>query len=671
MSRISWTSALTAVLVIASISAGWAQKVVVDPNAPGAQTTAVPKDDVDPRLAQKITYDSGYKRLHVVVEDLARLSEVSIACGSGTKDWRVRDIPLVVCVKDMPLGKLLRAVADATHTWIASPRSGDSKAPKAYRIYRRAREEAEIDSLLQSRHEVKIAQVNWQWDAMVAYGKSPEITDFRKEYAIFGKPLWPLAKLMATLGPDAKSQMLNGETFRFRGNDAASKDVINDLYQAAWNYMKDGMGEHGKTAPAPTRQDAEASELTIKLTDTGDTGETEIKYCLSPMVYGAVYSGWTGSLSHARALCDTTLRLPPYPEDAQTPSRTEDMLNPQMLRLYSNNSASWDYPLLTAQISVEKPEHLKDPAFVDAIRALSEASGCNIVVEDFLSHMPYRLQQMDFMFVKDTTVRDLLKRPISGGVLDYGWFFNESDKLLVGWCDDGGNRRWRDHHRNLVSEQFVTDLKRKLDGPGVALDDAVHLSTMPRQSFDEWVFHSKDFSCLSQVRSSDADAAWWKLYEALESADKATAKSSQGLPLAKLDPEWIMAASRAQKLMASGFVWGRSTSDEESRQRDTERKLKDRVMSDPKIIATMVMRIASTPASTRLVKIKTTDGNEAITGGVVPPELKLFSHSMAIDYKMDGRDAQMVIRGPNVPLPVWSAEREAEIIKAASAKASK
>ena len=54
-------------------------------------------------------------RLKTVIEDLSSTTGVKISCGKTKDDWRVRDIPVVVCVKDMPLGKVLRAIADATH----------------------------------------------------------------------------------------------------------------------------------------------------------------------------------------------------------------------------------------------------------------------------------------------------------------------------------------------------------------------------------------------------------------------------------------------------------------------------------------------------------------------------------------------------------------------------
>ena len=47
------------------------------------------------------------------------------------------------------------------------------------------------------------------------------------------------------------------------------------------------------------------------------------------------------------------------------------------------------------------------------------------------------------------------------------WFFRDSDRLLVGWADDGGGGRWRDHHRNLLPEEFLAGLRKKLDSSGV------------------------------------------------------------------------------------------------------------------------------------------------------------------------------------------------------------
>jgi hypothetical protein len=342
-----------------------------------------------------------------------------------------------------------------------------------------------------------------------------------------------------------------------------------------------------------------------------------------------------------------------------------------MVPVSRNRRKTLDYPLLQTKVTIEKPKDVQTARFSDAIRALAKATGCNMVVEDFLSHAADRYQAVEDVFAKDTSIARLLEQPVGLGIVDYRWFFNESDKLLIGWADDGGDRRWRDHHRNMLSEDYLRNLKSKLDGPGVGFEDAVPLMMLPQRSFEEWIFYSRDFACLDQLLGSGEDVAWWKLYEALTPEDKSAARSTQGLPSAKLDPVWIAAAVRQQKLMASGYVVNGTMTDEETRKLDSERSSKERAVSDPKVIETMVIRVKSAPAVTRMVRFKTEDGREAITGGHVPSELKLYDYSMQIDYQIDGQPGQFSIRGPNMPLPVWSPEREAQIIKEASNKKTK
>ena len=373
------------ILILAMLSSGFAVgKVTVDPNAPGVQRPVTSNDDIDKRLAQKITYDSGYKRLHVVADDIAKLSAVSIACGQNPKDWRVRDIPVVVYVKDMPLGKLLRAVADATHTRIASERVGNDPV-RHYRIYRRTKEEQAIANLLSAKHETQLAQIEWQWDAMVAYGNSG------KETPGVDKSVLPLAKLIASLGSDAKDKMLSGDTFSFRGSDPACSSAIADFQQAVWeDRTKSSAGEQVKDVPAPTAKDTQASALAVKIVDEGEMGDTQVIWTLSPSpAIGKPGSSSCSGLGRAYELDGKGLDLPPYPKDVPDAEPKEEIGNPEMVFVARNKPEDWNYPALQAKIEVAKPKDLKNATFADAIRALAKASGCNIVAEDFVSHMDY------------------------------------------------------------------------------------------------------------------------------------------------------------------------------------------------------------------------------------------------------------------------------------------
>lgn len=652
MIRIRLTSiiALSLILVTAFAAGGWAQKVTVDPNAPGVQRPVESKDDIDKRLAQKITYDSGYKRLHDVADDIAKLSGVSIACGKNSQDWRVRDIPLVVCVKDLPLGKLLRAVADATHTRVALERVGSDSA-KHYRIYRRQREEQAIANLISARHAIKLAQVEWQWDAMTAYGKSG------KEIPGVAKSLLPLGRLIAAFGPDAKAKMLDGEMFCARGSDPASAAAIGELQPAA--------------------KDTQAAAIAFKMSDEGEMGQTALCWTLRPSPNDTSGSGLIGfHFGIASALDGKGLNLPPYPKDPEVADLKDGIDNPEMAFMTKDKPEEWDYPLLLAKIDVVKPKELKDATFADAMRALAKASGCNIVAEDFVSHMAYSSQNVESAFAKDTTVADRLRGlRINGYYVQYNWFFGKDSKLLVGWASyNSGDARfsgsWLDHHRALLPEKYLTDLKRKLDGPGVQFDDAASLANLGIASYFEWFSHSRDLGCMDMLRST-SNVAMWKLYDSLSAEDKALAKSDAGLRLAKLDPGVTTEFLRSSRMSQFPLPPGPN----DAQPGGVRSYLDQRATSDPNVVSTMVMKVTSTPAKRRARHVKPGSwGEGAFVEEDISAALKLSLYTLRLEYTLDGKK-QTVEKWTTpdnfmtTPLPLYSLEREAEIIRAAQGRA--
>lgn len=653
------------ILALAMLSSGLAVgKITVDPNAPGVQRPVTPKDDIDKRLAQKITYDSGYKRLHVVADDIAKLSGVSIACGQNPKDWRVRDIPVVVCVKDMPLGKLLRAIADATHTRVASERVGDDPV-RHYRIYRRSKEEQAIENLISARHEAKLAQLQWQWDALVAYGKSG------KEISGVEKSLLPLAKLIASLGPDVKGKMLDGDMFCLRGSDPSYASAIAELQRTFWESRVEDAGEKARNVAAPTAKDTEAAAVGIKIFDEGEMGMTTLNWILSPSP--AFEPGSSSSVSYhfgaAAALDGKGLDIPPYPKDPTISNPKDEIDNPAMVYMAKDKPQDWDHPLLKAKIDAEKPKDLKNATFADAMRALAKASGCNIVAEDFVSHIDYGYQNVNSVFAKDTTVADRLRGlEIRGFHIQYNWFFGEESKLLIGWASSNSSwmsGSWLDHHRNLLPEQYLIDLKRKLNGPGIQFDDAVGLSSMTTGSFHEWITDSRDLFCLSRVRPA-LNVAVWKLYDSLSAEDKALAKSDSGLRIAKLDPDLTTEFLRSSRMAQFPFVF----EGKEELPGGVKIMLDQRATSDQKVIATMVMRVISRPAKGRSRQVKPGFGEGAFAAETISPALKLSLYSILIEYIVDG-EKQTVDCLLIVPLPVYSREREAELLKAAATAQAK
>ena len=138
----------------------------------------------------------------------------------------MRDIPVIVCVKDLPLGKLLRAIADATHTWFASEKIGDD-SKKTYSIYRRHKESARIDSYFEEKHKHLVDVASWQWDALVACGRSEENPGVSNDG-------WLLGKLLGQLPADAKANVLAGDQLAVGALQGGCGEALGELQRTLW-----------------------------------------------------------------------------------------------------------------------------------------------------------------------------------------------------------------------------------------------------------------------------------------------------------------------------------------------------------------------------------------------------------------------------------------------------
>ncbi|MEN6521309.1 MAG: hypothetical protein ABFD46_09195 [Armatimonadota bacterium] len=603
-------------------------------------------------LSKKVTYTSGAKRLHVVTEDLSRISGLDIFCGQNKNDWRVRDIPVVVCVKDMPLGKVLKAIADATHTNFISTKVKDGEITR-YGIRRTAKSDLNIDQYLKNKHDLMLDAVDWQWDALTKYGKSKEA----KGIPGLGKNIWLIAKLIATLDPDAENDLLNGSTISFSGKNPAYQDTIGELYELERNVRHSADMD---AAPPATQEDEQSAVLKMKLIDNGDTGESYIETNLSPLIYGPVTEEATSHLSETSYLENVIPGLPPYPQ-AKYPTIRDDMKDLNMVPLFACAEESvWDCPFMQDKIDIVKPEHIKKPTFADIIEAAALASGCNIVTEDFTSHKSSNYQNTGIilqLFKEKNSLTDTLsalKKDAELGNMAYTWFADEKSRLIVGWaCDAAGVWNWRIHHVNLLPEDYLNGLKDKLDGSGLGLDDAIHCASLPKGAFYEWIFCSRDLSLSALTFIGAVDDPMWMLYDALQQEDKQQAMSSDGLPLAKFDTSWIAGFFRTYRLKQR--VEGELPPLPNAKKADTTEKLSETysgpdemisAMSDPQVILTMVMRINQSVATT------TYEPHKGLVK--IPASLGLSRYDMVVSYTKDSKIQSKTIPGPALAFPITS-----------------
>ena len=632
--------AYIAALVVFAPGALAQGKVNVDPNAgPPVETQANLQEDS--RLSRKITYSSGYSTLRTVTSDLQNMSGVGVHCGKDTSNWQVRDIPLDVCVRDLPLGTLLRAVTDSTHCIFGSDRLGDS-TQKSYRIFRRTKEENEIKTLLDQSYAARMSTINWAWDAATAYGKMPAQTGVPTE-------LWIACKLIAGLGPDSKQRMLTGERFRFPASNPAYASEIRSLIDT-YQQQADLRGITYSPVKTLSPQQIDREFIDIKLLDTGPEGMSHIEVNLGPICWGPI-----GCYLDEERMGLATVKgvpPPPGPASAAVPSPDEDMGNSNMHYLSPRELATRALPPLNATIDIDPPADPAKPTFSDFLQKLSLASGYNVVCEDFRSHLSPDRQAIVFAYRKNMPICDALN--ISG----CKWFIDEADKLLVGWADsDYMGGRWRQNHRNLVSEDYLKDLQTKLNGDGVEIDDVAAFANIDEATFNAMT-QRPQLTVLDHARPF-IDRAYWQLYAYLTPEDKAQARTDAGVVLAKYDPARIKEFVEEQRKGNTVRICSLFKSQEQRTTWEDQMSRKDEVVSAPALIATLVLRIKQKPATERVIW-----SDKKYPKLPIPKGLNLHFYDLTIEYKKDGQTYTVPVKAPEVAFPIYSPDREAQIIKA-------
>ncbi len=268
------TPAFAAALLVLCGSAHTA-KLTVDPN------TAKPppaESKPDERLALKVTCQLTGKRLHTVIDELSRVTGVAIRCGKSKDDWQVRDLPLVVCAKDVPLGALLKSIASATHLLLSSYRSEDGA--HSYRIWRDASREKQLSDYFEKRKQAGLAKANWEWDAWAALGAVTDSqlqADPPKASGYESKSVTRVrefSKVMASLTPEQKQAVFSGERLRLRVGKLppAVAAPIESMYRDWHESYRQEMIRLAQEHPQITPTDRVLTDADVKAAAKSDAG---------------------------------------------------------------------------------------------------------------------------------------------------------------------------------------------------------------------------------------------------------------------------------------------------------------------------------------------------------------------------------------------------------------
>lgn len=640
-------------------------------------------DETDARLAQKVTYQGGYKRLHEVVSDLSAISGVTIYCGSNSSDWRVRDIPVIVCANDIPLGRLLQAVADCTHVGYYSVRKRSEDEVRRYRLFREKKDADAIPASIEARIQANLAIVNWAWDALVAAAKAPDLE--RKLRALDPDKLRVdanevvlVAQTLAVMTTEARTKAFQGEQVSISVAEASEplKRLVEELAEYAYSRSN---GDHSKVAE-------DAVHLHVKISRGNLNSGASFSFVISPVYRSRGPHVWKSSwasnpVNLAEALQAVGLDLPPKPD-------TCDFENESSLPGYRalTTDDDWNLPSLQTKVKLDLPEGFFDtpsipeilaepfrhydalrPKRGQVLRALSEASGYTIVCEDFVSHIPLYSPPASIGAEKGTTIAEVLRsieRCIDlTGPLPFGftWFVNEQNKVLIGWMED-----WRKVHHILVPASLLANLRAKQHGSGAELDDLTPLLHLTREQWSIWLdgypgflgFHPDEGDVLPGQRTV------WQLYDIMNRREKRLAKTESGLSLVGLDPAQVADFLRLERIRHDDSIIITSSYGQ------TQRSLEKELLANPELMSRLVMRVVRVPLDSWEVRVLRVDESEDehwdMREGVYRPEPHgPAKHGYRLDiFEWNNEDGfRITSTWHDIPFPLYTPEREAELRK--------
>ena len=230
MRRFLYCLLITTLLAPCALVAGSSQ--------PAPSKPAVAKRLPDDRLAQKVTYTGGYKRLHAVADELSATTGVTIRCGNDANDWQVRDIPVFVHVKDISLGRLLSSLADAAHVQLTAEQTGSGETDKRlrYRLARTKKGEQELSNPMEQKAEAETKLAVWAWDALAAYGNAPNLPLPKSSPGMTCGPeqIRLVSRIFASMTAEQKQRAFDGWSLKLRMKDPQGS-LLKELFRLAWD----------------------------------------------------------------------------------------------------------------------------------------------------------------------------------------------------------------------------------------------------------------------------------------------------------------------------------------------------------------------------------------------------------------------------------------------------
>lgn len=634
-----------------------AQKVIVDPNAgtpkpPEKEVEAVatpapveskydPSKDPDARMTRKVSYEAMHARLGTVVAEIARKTGVGISCGTSTKNWQVRDIPVTVYAKDLPLGVLLRAIARATHNVLrAEVTDGETR----YRIYQDPRLTKQFQDYSAAMLEYRKAMFSYQWDSLVSLKDVPK-GEFRAadsnpvRASLRLEAMIRVSELLAALPPDYRHRVIEGVQVSLTPADAPEAlkapllAALNRLDELRLSY--NAPNAKGVRTVALTEDELQKVSLRLSAPDRNSAGQQV-----------EVLEGSVGGPIGLSFPLSTSLLRPVDPKKAN-PIKIRPPVRPQIADDPSVPDvdfadAAWKMPGMDSKIDLDDLVSRKGLSSPTVVAEAMKRAGISVVLEDWDYHKDSLILPKQ-LFKKDVRASDCLSNV-------WGRLFRGSTahKVVIGI-----DQLWATKHECLAPAAAIDSLTTKLNTSGVDVEDLLPALSFTAGQWTEWVQNSKALGAIPRHVTSPGDPMW-AFYAGLTPSDRAKAATAEGLSMELIDPAYltslIESSRKAVANRPSIFISAKAA------------------IPDEKGLAGLVLRLR-----TQTTTYHDPNGNTLPAGGrtALPEGLgvcKIYSLDLTgiHNFQQQTYAASTTL----YELPFYSADREAELIKSVTGAAA-
>ena len=455
------------------------------------ESTLQAQEKLDERLTKKITYYSGYVRLSDAVADISMQSGIKIYSGTSTRDWQVRDMPVVICANDIEIGKLLEMMTKAYYLTL-NKELVDGKY--IYRIYR---------------PQVKIKKVQDYFNAVEAYN--------RQRTSLIWDVLTVLGSKNDSQAEDLFNQMIKDKRIiedemehpRLSFNLAVSYSKIINAISAKKNdgqplvvwanedsqlgnlikgYMNNYLSKEKNKWLKYKQDDWVLKE--IQRLDNVDENSFYIDFKVDD--YGVLSPNSTVHIKEKNgesSYLTENVDVKAFAENFNIPIKSY----PERVNLEIDGFIKAEESEIRndkTKYKLVKPDK-KDILLSDVISLISKTTGYSIVADDYADHRDSYPKDYSAFFGNESTLYDMLSNIISSS--SRVTFYEKGNQIIL------KHSEWIYQYFDwLVPKVYLQELIDKSNANGLDLIDYAIFNSLSVFQKQEWIYPTKKISGLSQ-----------------------------------------------------------------------------------------------------------------------------------------------------------------------------